>query len=75
LLQAHQTWRPLSLRSKGFRGWANVNAGSIPFNGEALVGGTMYKHVYQVLIALTPFAGLMVPATQAQGEFKIPRSP
>ena len=26
----------------------------------------MYKHVYQVLIALTLFAGLMVPATQAQ---------
>ena len=26
----------------------------------------MYKHAYQVLIALTLFAGLMVPATQAQ---------
>jgi hypothetical protein len=26
----------------------------------------MYKHTYQVLIALTLFAGLMVPATQAQ---------
>jgi len=26
----------------------------------------MYKHAYQVLIALTLFAGLIVPATQAQ---------
>jgi hypothetical protein len=26
----------------------------------------MYKHLYQVLMALTLFAGLMVPATQAQ---------
>ena len=26
----------------------------------------MYKHAYQALIALTLFAGLMVPATQAQ---------
>jgi len=26
----------------------------------------MYKHAYQVLIALTLFGGLMVPATQAQ---------
>jgi len=26
----------------------------------------MYKHAYQVLTALTLFAGLMVPATQAQ---------
>jgi hypothetical protein len=26
----------------------------------------MYKHTYQVLIALTLFAGLMVPATHAQ---------
>ena len=26
----------------------------------------MYKYAYQVLIALTLFAGLMVPATQAQ---------
>jgi hypothetical protein len=30
------------------------------------LGGPMYKHAYRVLIALTLFAGLMVPATQAQ---------
>jgi hypothetical protein len=30
----------------------------------------MYKHAYRVLIALTLFAVLMVPATQAQSIFK-----
>jgi hypothetical protein len=30
------------------------------------LGGPMYKHAYQVLIALTLFAVLMVPVTQAQ---------
>ena len=34
------------------------------------LGGPMYKHAYRVLIALTLFAVLMVPATQAQSILK-----